>query len=242
MVSKIALFLVLSLAYWTLGNAQSIKVLYQEETKLPKDLLKQLSDSEIEQLEKSIKPETYVLIYSKGKSVYFPCERFDFDNIEKTDFSYPHLSSNADKIGISKDIIYINFEANNFREELTFLSIDYSIKDSLKKINWTIYRETKEIAGYICHKAMAHLNGKKVTAYFTRDIHVKGGPNLYCGLPGLIMQIITDKKIYSAKEIQFIELIDIREPKNKTETITYASFLNKAYASKCIKCEEKNKK
>ena len=55
MVSKITLFLVLSLAYWTFGNAQSLKVRYQKETKLQEDLLKQLSSNEIELIEKNEK-------------------------------------------------------------------------------------------------------------------------------------------------------------------------------------------
>lgn len=67
--------------------------------------------------------------------------------------------------------------------ETTFL-----VKDSLRKINWKITTETREIAGFTCRRANAVvMDSIYVVAFYTDDIAVSGGPETFTGLPGMIL-------------------------------------------------------
>jgi GLPGLI family protein len=69
--------------------------------------------------------------------------------------------------------------------EETFL-----VKDSLRKINWKITDETREIAGFNCRRANAIImDSVYVVAFYTDDIAVSGGPESFTGLPGMILQV-----------------------------------------------------
>ncbi|WP_183566750.1 GLPGLI family protein [Mucilaginibacter sp. SP1R1] len=69
--------------------------------------------------------------------------------------------------------------------EETFL-----VKDSTRKINWKITSETREIAGYTCRRANALvLDSIYVVAFYTDEIAVSGGPELFSGLPGMILGV-----------------------------------------------------
>ena len=64
----------------------------------------------------------------------------------------------------------------------------YLVKDSLRKIDWKITDETREIAGYECRRANAIvLDSVYVVAYYTIQIPFSGGPESFTGLPGTIL-------------------------------------------------------
>jgi len=64
----------------------------------------------------------------------------------------------------------------------------YLVKDSVRKINWKITDETREIAGYECRRANAIImDSIYVVAYYANQIAVSGGPESFTGLPGMIL-------------------------------------------------------
>lgn len=69
--------------------------------------------------------------------------------------------------------------------EETFL-----IKDSIRKINWKITDEFRDIAGFTCRRANAIvLDSFYVVAFYTDEIPVSGGPESFTGLPGMILGV-----------------------------------------------------
>jgi GLPGLI family protein len=69
--------------------------------------------------------------------------------------------------------------------EETFL-----LKDSTRKTKWKITDETRAIAGYNCRRANAIiLDSIYVVAFYTTEIPVSGGPESFCGLPGMILGV-----------------------------------------------------
>lgn len=98
----------------------------------------------------------------------------------------------------------------------------YNVKDSLPVYNWKIESETKQIGGYLCNKATSiklvtkqelkeyqdsklqqeknstdffEINEPKetiITAWYTSEIPINQGPEMYWGLPGLILEINND--------------------------------------------------
>lgn len=64
----------------------------------------------------------------------------------------------------------------------------YLITDSIRKLEWVITGETREIAGYECRKAVTRIcDSVYVVAFYTDDILVSSGPESFGGLPGMIL-------------------------------------------------------
>jgi len=87
--------------------------------------------------------------------------------------------------------------------------------------NWTITNETKTIKGYLCKKATTNSIEIEpddpgyyglVTAWFTEEIPLPTGPDRYCELPGLILEIEYENSIKktTVEKISFNENIDIK--------------------------------
>jgi GLPGLI family protein len=69
--------------------------------------------------------------------------------------------------------------------EETFL-----VKDSTRRINWKITDEYREIAGYSCRRANALvMDSVYVVAFYTDQIPVSSGPEVFSGLPGMILGV-----------------------------------------------------
>ncbi len=66
----------------------------------------------------------------------------------------------------------------------------FLVRDSLRKINWKITTETRDIAGYTCRRANAIiLDSIYVVAFYTDLIPVSSGPESFTGLPGMILGV-----------------------------------------------------
>lgn len=86
----------------------------------------------------------------------------------------------------------------------------FLIKDSLVLLDWKLLKETKEILGYKCQKAIAIKkytdkkgNNKKeeIVVFYTTDIKTNQGPEFLFGLPGIILEAQIDEKIITAEKI-----------------------------------------
>jgi GLPGLI family protein len=66
----------------------------------------------------------------------------------------------------------------------------FLVKDSTRHINWKITTETRDIAGYKCRRANALvLDSIYVVAFYTDEITTTGGPEMFNGLPGMILGV-----------------------------------------------------
>lgn len=64
----------------------------------------------------------------------------------------------------------------------------YLLSDSIRKINWKITDEFRNIAGYNCRRANALvMDSVYVVAFYSEEIAVSGGPESFSGLPGMIL-------------------------------------------------------
>jgi len=66
----------------------------------------------------------------------------------------------------------------------------FLVKDSLRKINWKITDEFREVAGFNCRRANALvMDSIYVVAFYTEEIPVCAGPESFTGLPGMILGV-----------------------------------------------------
>ncbi len=86
-----------------------------------------------------------------------------------------------------------NYVYQDFSQGLTTMTKgifenQYIVKDSIKQFQWKITGEVRDIAGFECKKALAKINDSVVVvAFYTDQILVKGGPENFNGLPGMIL-------------------------------------------------------
>jgi GLPGLI family protein len=75
----------------------------------------------------------------------------------------------------------------------------------------------KEIANHICMNATYYdsIRGKEVIAWFALDLPVSLGPNKYCGLPGMILEVneADGALVYTATSVIISEeKVEIEKP------------------------------
>jgi GLPGLI family protein len=145
------------------------------------------------------------------------------------------------------DITFCDLTQAKLVEQRTFMDKQYLILDSIKRSGtWKLSEETKTILNHLCRKAVSERMGKRMTmgmengnmvrkevddtisvvAWFTTDIPVSVGPESQGQLPGLILEMETNRgrTKYIALEIQAKpDLSAIKEP-TKGKKVTRAEF------------------
>lgn len=143
------------------------------------------------------------------------------------------------------DITWLNFAEGRKVEQKEFAAKQYLVTDSVRKLNWKLTGETKNMLGYTCQQAVTTRlsnrsminidNGvmtKKevpdtshVIVWFTPAIPVPAGPDYEGQLPGLILQIdMNGNTTYKAIEVsQKADVASIKEPK-KGKKVTADEF------------------
>ena len=72
----------------------------------------------------------------------------------------------------------------------------YETQEKRKPIKWTLNDNTLTVAGYLCKTAVCQLHGRKWTVRYAEDIPTTAGPWKLCGLPGLIVEAVSDDGIH----------------------------------------------
>lgn len=120
--------------------------------------------------------------------------------------------------------VYTDFTTNKVIEQKEIAGDFLLLTDSLRKIRWKITDETREVAGYQCRRANALiLDSVYVVAFYTDEIHVSGGPELFSGLPGMILEVALphDNVIWRATKVTINNGIAPLSPPTKGRSITF---------------------
>lgn len=113
--------------------------------------------------------------------------------------------------------LYENLKENRTTDQKDLYGKLFLVKDTLKKQDWKLEKETKNIGEYTCFKATrtrisenASTGEKKeipIVAWYTPQIPIAFGPLGFGGLPGLILEITDGDLSYLCNQI-------ILNPKN----------------------------
>ena len=161
------------------------------------------------------KTQTMVLrMNTKGISVYQEYGKFRSDSVTaaRTRNGKIKLSDTNEAIKYqtkARDYITI---AKSWPEkhkilvrELIGLDGTFYYTEDKTDFGWEVdFTQTKEIGGYTCHSAKGSYAGRDYQAWFTPEIPISDGPWLFCGLPGLILEVSSlDKEfLYTCMSIQ----------------------------------------
>lgn len=127
----------------------------------------------------------------------------------------------------NKSIHYWDLKKGKFVEQREFFDRQFLIKDETPKLQWKIMGEAKQIAGYVCQKAVTKVDTNEVIGWFCPAIPVSAGPNGYGQLPGLILELVTDegRNTLTADSISLkdINVADFEQPKGG-KVVTKAEY------------------
>lgn len=116
--------------------------------------------------------------------------------------------------------IHRNFEQMRIHDHIQTLGKIYSVEDTLILPQWKILNDMKEVAGHICMNArlVDTVKQQTIMAWFALDMPSSAGPERWCGLPGLILEVDVNDgaMVLTADKIEMIPVADQLEfPKKK---------------------------
>ncbi|MFA5575151.1 MAG: GLPGLI family protein [Brumimicrobium sp.] len=104
-----------------------------------------------------------------------------------------------------KNTSYQDFKSNLIEREFNIFGTSLFYRDSLKKRDWYITRNTREIAGFQTRQAVWEANDStRIYAWFSEQIIPGVGPESYGDLPGAILGLAIEDGgvVYFAKEVK----------------------------------------
>jgi len=182
--------------------------------------------------------ERYAYVWS-GDNEYIRKAELKF-NAYTYRFDYKENEDNQWRKG-DDYIIYRDREKGETFDVMTLLNKQYVIQDSINCQNWKIKNDMKEIAGHICMNASYYdpIREKEVIAWFALDLPVPIGPDKYCGLPGMILEVneANGAVVYTATSVLLSNDVVVEKPvvKKKRKIITQEEYNKKVidYINEC---------
>ena len=102
----------------------------------------------------------------------------------------PFQSVELNPLTAESNTIYTDLTAGTITMDKDAMGEQFLIKDNLRQAKWKITEETRDILGYTCRRANGIVSDSVyVVAFYADDIRVSGGPELFSGLPGMILQL-----------------------------------------------------
>ncbi|WP_322966295.1 GLPGLI family protein [Psychroflexus longus] len=117
---------------------------------------------------------------------------------------------------------YADFETYSLIFVQNLMSVDRTIKTGFHDFDWEIKSETKPILGFEARKAIGTYYNliwdttTDVEAWFIPAIPLRSGPDIYMGLPGLVVEVRLPKVIVTATLIEEKEKVSIEKPDEAT--------------------------
>lgn len=90
---------------------------------------------------------------------------------------------------------YFNFFHNKILyTEQVLAKSKFGMEIEYPSIDWKLDTTKKIILGYICQRATGYFKGRNYQVWFCPELPFSSGPWKFCGLPGLILEVVDEKK------------------------------------------------
>lgn len=153
-------------------------IVFEKKVNLQRSLADLGLSEELKEKMKKYKISHWELSFDNSKSIYRPLKKEE----EPLDFSvFGGAMDNENEL-------YANYQQDKRVIKKNIMGDDYLLNDTIPYIEWKILHEIRNIAGYDCRKAIGIINDSVyVVAFYTDEILLKGGPEGFNGLPGMIL-------------------------------------------------------
>lgn len=150
----------------------------------------------------------FVLLANASESKFFSPRTEYIDSLNSTPegrAAYQEMSRNAflggkmDQLPTKDGGYYVvkNFTDNTLRYYDTAGLDKFFYDETPEEWTWQVCDSTKEVLGYECIGAKTDYHGRIWTVWFSPEIPVQNGPWKLEGLPGLILEAVSDDGMYS---------------------------------------------
>ncbi len=120
------------------------------------------------------------LTFDTARSLYKPGKEVEGNSMLKMFGGGPAM----------ENVVYSDFVGGKVTANKKVYEQKFLVQDSLRKMDWMIKDEIRTIANYKCRKAVGRMcDSVYVVAFYTEDIVVSGGPEMFGGLPGMILEL-----------------------------------------------------
>jgi len=94
---------------------------------------------------------------------------------------------------------------NKMVDQRDFLGKKFLIKGDITEMKWKITGEQKKILDFVCQKAQFTKDSMTTIAWFTPQIPISNGPDVYGQLPGMILEMSMEegKRTITATKVEF---------------------------------------
>ena len=117
----------------------------------------------------------------------------------------------------AENVVLTDMNAHKVSANKQVYDQKFHIEDSMRVLKWKIEDEVRTIANYKCRKAVSRIcDSVYVVAFYTEDILVSGGPEMFSGLPGMILELAVPR-LYTT---WVATKVDIVLPKNEDFDMT----------------------
>jgi GLPGLI family protein len=219
----------------TMAQMKQGRIVYERKIQLKM----QVSDPTFANLIPSERKDQFELLFDSGKTLWRSAndgqdDEMNFDNGSGAQIRIVTPGNN--------DVLYSDLAASRKVEQKEVMTKQFTIEDSIRRMNWKLGSEIKSIMGYNCKMATATKmqksqrmnmdNGQmkteevtdtmNIVAWFTDAITMGAGPEGYQGqLPGTILEldINNGRSKFTAVEISpKMDPKEIKEPRGKKIT------------------------
>ncbi len=120
---------------------------------------------------------------------------------------------------------HVDLNSDTFTQTHDFLGRTFLVSGDRGTLSWKLPGDERTILGYQVLKATATMDTLSIEAWFAPEIPVPAGPDLFGGLPGLILvlRVDDDRDVYTAVEID-LEVAPIIEKPSKGRSVSKEEF------------------
>jgi GLPGLI family protein len=203
---KHSLFVILITIISFNTQGQNISVTYSRVNNIEKQL--DIMEKQYKHLKSDIRNEmaemmnedmTFVLQHSEGYSKFKMLENEDIVSRKELNVGGNSIVVIFQKSKLDPHI-YKSIRDNLSWNQTDLFGKGFIILDSIS-FEWEFHTDRKQIGDYDCNKATVIHNGLAIEAWYSEDIPIFDGPDIYSGLPGLILELKSPKFNFSALDI-----------------------------------------
>jgi GLPGLI family protein len=206
---KRILFSTVLLSFCVIAKSQQAfikegKIEYERKTNIHRLYFTGEEGSWLEQFKKQMpvfKISYFNLVFDDSKSLYKPGK--EVDEVKNVFFEYPAL----------ENVVYKDLKQQTTVSQKQVFESQFLIIDSIRSLQWKILPETRNIAGYDCHKAVSKIcDSVVVVAFYTDEIIPSTGPESFSGLPGMILELAIPRlyTTWTATKIENLVPADVK--------------------------------